>query len=198
MKFSKTYVNILNVAKKKFRSHGYSAVGIGEILAESGVSRSSLYHFFPGGKEELAQAVLHNIHQESISRLESFFFQGRDPVQEICSYFLAKADEIDRGDNRVSVNMLIMETAEVSPRLHKLACEITDSLNAYFYREIEQCGFSEELTCQVSSTVLSMSLGAMNYCSITGRSSLLRNLVQQLPLLFSANGYRPPVSRETA
>ncbi len=192
MKFPKTYTNILNVAKEKFRSHGYSAVGIGEILDECGVSRSSLYHFFPGGKEELVEAVLHVIHKESVCRLESYFFQGQDPVTEICNYFLAKADEIDQGGNRVSVNMLIMETAEVSPRLHKLACEITDSLNSYFYKEVARCGFPEELTCEVASTILSISLGAMNHCSITGKSSLLRNIVRQVPLIFAANGYRRP------
>lgn len=198
MKFSKTYLNILSVAKEKFRAHGYAAVGIGEILEESGVSRSSLYHFFPGGKEELAQAVLRDIQKESIQRLESFFFQSKDPVQGFENYFLAKADEIDQGDNRVSVNMLIMETAEASPRLHELACEITDSLNAYFLKQVERCGFSEELTCQVASTVLSMSLGAMNYCSITGKSALLRNIVCQLPLIFEANGYRHSEARDAS
>lgn len=190
MKFSKTYLKILSVSKKKFQAHGYAAVGIGEILEESGVSRSSLYHFFPGGKEELAQAVLRDIQKDSMQRLESFFFQSDNPVQEFENYFLAKADEIDHGDNRVSVNMLLMEAAESSSRLHELACEIIDSLNAYFYKQVERCGFSEELTCQVASAVLSMSLGAMNYCSITGKSTLLRNVVQQLPLLFEANGYK--------
>lgn len=41
-----------------FRRKGYDGVSIGDISAETGLGRSSLYHHFPGGKAEMAQAVL--------------------------------------------------------------------------------------------------------------------------------------------
>lgn len=44
-----------------FRQHGYEGASIGLIVAETGAGRSSLYHFFPGGKEEMAAAVLDNV-----------------------------------------------------------------------------------------------------------------------------------------
>lgn len=189
MRYPKTYSILLETATRLFRASGYSAVSIGEILQESGLSRSSLYHFFPNGKEELGAAVLRNIHRESTQRIERYFGQGQDPVREICTYFADRAREIESGGRNVSVNMLMMEMAEVSPTLHEQVVGIMDSLNSYFYREVERCGFPEELTCELASTVLSMSLGAQNYCSISGNSTLLRSLVQQIPKLFAANGY---------
>lgn len=190
MRYPKSYTALLETATQLFRSSGYSAVSIGDILQASGVARSSLYHFFPGGKEELGAAVLRNIHKESTRRMEEYFGHGQDPVREICDYFAARAREIETAGRRVSVNMLMMEMAEVNPTLHEQVVGIMDSLNDHFYREVERCGFSEELTCELASTVLSMSLGAQNYCSISGSPTLLESLVQQIPKLFAANGYK--------
>lgn len=44
-----------------FRRYGYEGASIGVIAQETGAGRSSLYHFFPGGKEEMADAVLAQI-----------------------------------------------------------------------------------------------------------------------------------------
>jgi AcrR family transcriptional regulator len=41
-----------------FRTHGYEGVSIGAISAATGLGKSSLYHHFPGGKEEMAAAVV--------------------------------------------------------------------------------------------------------------------------------------------
>ena len=189
MRYPKSYTTLLETATQMFMQNGYFAVSIGEILQQSGLSRSSLYHFFPNGKEELGAAVLRNIHKMSTQRIEKYFGQGHDPVSEICEYFTARAQEIEAGGHNVSVNMLMMEMAEVSPALHEQVVGIMESLNSYFYREVERCGFSQELTCELASTVLSMSLGAQNYCSISGSPVLLMSLVQQIPKLFAANGY---------
>lgn len=41
-----------------FRRAGYEGVSIGEISAATGLGRSSLYHHFPGGKADMAAAVV--------------------------------------------------------------------------------------------------------------------------------------------
>jgi AcrR family transcriptional regulator len=37
-----------------FREHGYSGTGFREVIKHSGAPRGSIYHHFPGGKEQLA------------------------------------------------------------------------------------------------------------------------------------------------
>ena len=41
-----------------FRRYGYEAASLSNLSRETGLGRSSLYHFFPGGKEDMAMAVL--------------------------------------------------------------------------------------------------------------------------------------------
>jgi TetR/AcrR family transcriptional repressor of lmrAB and yxaGH operons len=41
-------------AARLFQRHGYHAVGFRRIVEESGAPRGSIYHHFPGGKEQLA------------------------------------------------------------------------------------------------------------------------------------------------
>ena len=43
-----------------FRRQGYAGTGLQQILNESGAPKGSLYHYFPGGKEALAEAATRN------------------------------------------------------------------------------------------------------------------------------------------
>jgi AcrR family transcriptional regulator len=44
-----------------FREHGYEGTSLARITLRTGLGKGSLYHFFPGGKEEMAAAVLDEI-----------------------------------------------------------------------------------------------------------------------------------------
>ena len=39
-----------------FREHGYAGASLSVIGEATGLGRGSLYHFFPGGKREMAEA----------------------------------------------------------------------------------------------------------------------------------------------
>lgn len=55
--------DIIPVLAEVFRRHGYEGASIGIIVTATGLGRSSLYHFFPGGKKDMAAAVLDHIAQ---------------------------------------------------------------------------------------------------------------------------------------
>ena len=47
---------LIAAAAGLFRARGYAGTGVAEVLKEAGVPKGSLYHHFPGGKEDLALA----------------------------------------------------------------------------------------------------------------------------------------------
>ncbi|HXA37556.1 MAG TPA: helix-turn-helix domain-containing protein, partial [Phenylobacterium sp.] len=49
---------IVRAAVALFRKQGFAATGLAEILERSGAPKGSLYHYFPGGKGELGEAVV--------------------------------------------------------------------------------------------------------------------------------------------
>lgn len=53
--------DILPALGEVFREHGFEGASLAQITARTGLGKGSLYHFFPGGKEEMAAAVLAEI-----------------------------------------------------------------------------------------------------------------------------------------
>lgn len=52
-----TREKLIKAASEQFRSKGYAASAIADILKSAGVPKGSLYHHFPGGKHDLALAA---------------------------------------------------------------------------------------------------------------------------------------------
>jgi AcrR family transcriptional regulator len=55
---SDTKERILDSSGELFRRQGYMGTGVKQIVAEAGAPFGSLYHFFPGGKEELGAETI--------------------------------------------------------------------------------------------------------------------------------------------
>lgn len=53
--------DILPLLGEVFREHGFDGASLAVIGERTGLGKGSLYHFFPGGKEEMAAAVLAEI-----------------------------------------------------------------------------------------------------------------------------------------
>jgi TetR/AcrR family transcriptional regulator, lmrAB and yxaGH operons repressor len=49
---------LIDTAALLFRRQGYAATGVNQILETADVKAGSLYHHFPGGKQQLAAAVV--------------------------------------------------------------------------------------------------------------------------------------------
>ena len=52
-----TKERLIRSAAELFRKRGYSGVGVAEILEAAGAPKGSLYHHFPNGKADVAQAA---------------------------------------------------------------------------------------------------------------------------------------------
>ncbi len=70
-----------------FREHGYGAASLSLISEATGLGKGSLYHFFPGGKQEMASAVLAEIDNWFAANVFTGLEATGEPTQAITSMF---------------------------------------------------------------------------------------------------------------
>lgn len=72
-----------------FREHGFAGASLSEITRGTGLGKGSLYHFFPGGKEEMAKAVLDDVAAWFESNVYAPLRESEDPAAGIEHMFEA-------------------------------------------------------------------------------------------------------------
>ncbi len=101
-----TYVPIL---LKLFRQFGYEGVTLSKISQETGLGKASLYHHFPKGKVEMAEAALSHVNQW----LETSIFQILERKENPIDRFKSMCEESNRffnqGQNSCLLAVLVIE-----------------------------------------------------------------------------------------
>ncbi|MFG1394378.1 TetR/AcrR family transcriptional regulator [Xanthobacter agilis] len=106
-----------------FREHGFEGASLAAITARTGLGKGSLYHFFPGGKEEMAAAVLAEIDGWFEAQVFAPLREGADAPSAIRD-MLAKVDAYFRSGRRVCL-VGVFALGEVRDRF-------SDQVEGYF------------------------------------------------------------------
>ncbi len=112
-----------------FGRQGYSGTGLKAILAASEAPYGSLYHFFPGGKEELGVAALQASGQIYLRMVEAIFADGIDVVTATATFFegAAAVVELSGFADACPIATVALEVASVSEALREAAAEAFES-----------------------------------------------------------------------
>lgn len=92
--------DLLPVLGEVFRDHGFEAASLSVIGARTGLGKGSLYHFFPGGKEEMAKAVLDEIDGWFESEVFRPLREGQDAAAAVEAMLVA-VDAYFRSGRRI-------------------------------------------------------------------------------------------------
>ncbi|MEM9794900.1 MAG: TetR/AcrR family transcriptional regulator [Pseudomonadota bacterium] len=68
---------LISAAARLFQERGYHATSVSDVLGASGVPKGSLYHHFPAGKSDLADAVAAAISDVMLSIIQAAY----DPAE---------------------------------------------------------------------------------------------------------------------
>lgn len=114
-----TKQKFIDTASRLFRRRGYHAVGLTEIIAESGAPKGSFYYHFPDGKEELAE---HSVKQaeKAIGQIFNAAFASASSFEDGARRLAEKlADWFEKSDYEAGcpITPIIIEMTPASARL---------------------------------------------------------------------------------
>jgi TetR/AcrR family transcriptional repressor of lmrAB and yxaGH operons len=93
-----TRARMIDAAKAGFRANGMVATGFTEVLEASGAARGAIYHHFPGGKEELAAAVVTSTGDNIEAAIRALFASSPSPAQALATAVELVATAVEERD----------------------------------------------------------------------------------------------------
>jgi AcrR family transcriptional regulator len=123
-----TRTRIREAAAVLFRRHGYSATGLKRIAAESGAPFGSIYHFFPGGKEQLAEDTIRTSGPQYMQMVLALLDSVPDPLESLANAFRVAADDLAATDyaDACPIATVALEVASSNEALRVATTEVFD------------------------------------------------------------------------
>jgi AcrR family transcriptional regulator len=81
---------------------GYDGASLADLSAASGLGKSTLYHYFPGGKEDIARQVMQHLDEQLAKALFEPLRSKQAPARKL-AVMLATIDEHYDGGRRASL-----------------------------------------------------------------------------------------------
>jgi AcrR family transcriptional regulator len=114
---------IIVATNELFRRQGYNGTSLSQISKASGATIGSIYHFFPGGKEALAVAVIDATGAVYRQLFESIAAEALDHASALSDVFVGAATVLQETDfiDPCPIGTVARETANTSQRLRAAA-----------------------------------------------------------------------------
>ncbi|MEU4519823.1 TetR/AcrR family transcriptional regulator [Amycolatopsis sp. NPDC024027] len=109
-----------------FRRNGYAGTGLKQIVSEAGAPFGSLYHFFPGGKEQLGEEVIRTSGLAYIALFDLFIAPAADLVSGLEAFFAAGIATLEATDyvEGCPIATVALEVAATNEPLRKATADV--------------------------------------------------------------------------
>ena len=126
---SGTRQRIVEATATLFQRQGYTGSGLKQISTESAAPLGSLYHFFPGGKQELAAETLRWSGAGYQALVEAVWDSDPDPVAGVRTVFAAAAETLRQTGyaDACPIATVALEVASTNEPLRQVTEEIFSS-----------------------------------------------------------------------
>jgi AcrR family transcriptional regulator len=157
-----TKARIVNSSAELFRRQGYTGTGLKQVVAAADAPFGSLYHFFPGGKEQLAEEVIRRSGHFFLLLGDAFFDPAPDPVTGVTDFFAGAAETLRQTDyaDACPIATVALEVASSSEPLRRATADVFESWIAAAAARFEGAGVPGPRARELALSVLALLEGA--------------------------------------
>ncbi len=157
---------IMDSTAELFRRQGYTGTGIKQILAAANAPFGSLYHFFPGGKEQLGAETIRSSGQLYMELFATIAVQAPDVLSAVSDFFTGAAQTLEETDyaDACPIATVALEVASTNEPLREACAEVFDAwisgASAYF----AAAGVEPQKARELALSMLCLLEGAFIFC----------------------------------
>ncbi len=169
---------IIVATNELFRRHGYNATTLTQISEASAAPIGSIYHFFPGGKEALAVAVVETTGAVYRELFESIVAGASDPAAAYVDFFTGAAAVLEESDfiDPCPIGTIAREVANTSEPLREAAKRAFDSWIAAAHDHLTAAGIPSDAADELATVFVA---------TVEGTFVLSRTQRTTTPLIFA-------------
>lgn len=174
-------IPLVDSLARVFSRYGYEGANLNRLSEASNLKRSSLYHRFPGGKDEIVQAVIARAEDRYASVLEAAFEDG-DPAERAKAVARGLADYY--ADGEASCLIIALSLSDDEGRAQGGECVVGWAEG--FARIARDAGMTDAEAEDASFDAIAQIEGALIISATTGRTGSFERALAELPTRLTA------------
>jgi AcrR family transcriptional regulator len=163
---STTKDRIVGSSAELFRRQGYAGTGLKQIVAAASAPFGSVYHFFPGGKEQLGVEVIRSSGQLYFELFATIASQAPDPATAVADFFSGAAETLEETEyaDACPIATVALEVASTSEPLRQATADVFESWIDSAVQYFAAAGVAPEEGRRLALSILSLLEGAFVFC----------------------------------
>lgn len=162
-----------------FRRYGYEGASLTRISETTGLKRASLYHRFPGGKSEMAEAVLTRADEWLIANALGPLQGPGEPRDRIRTMARALSQFYGAGQHSC-----LLDAFSLGGKENELQRHVESSMRAWIdaiARVVREAGVSRQLARRRAEDAVARIQGALVVSRVIGDTAAFKRTLRDLP-----------------
>ena len=170
-----TKARILDSTAALFMRYGYTGTGLKQIVTDANAPFGSLYHHFPGGKQELGVEVIHRAGAMYGELVMSVFDAAPDVVTGIRTCFLGAAEVLRATGyaDACPIETVALEVASSNEPLREATAAVFESWIVAATMRFRAAGLDESTSRELAIFFIFLLEGAFVHCRSTRTTEAL-------------------------
>ncbi len=162
-----------------FRHYGYEGATLSRLSQATGLGRASLYHHFPGGKQEMATQVLERANQIMDQTILHPLRQPGDPQHRLQQMCASLSEFYHQGQETCLLSVLTLGEAG-----DQFQAQVQEAMNVWIEtlaQTLRDAGLPPEIAQERAEDALIQIQGALVVVRGLGDNHPFRRLMERLP-----------------